>query len=97
MNTVEYLLQSLGEELCETAQETSKCNRFGLLDVKPGGTLSNKARLELELSHVQAVIEVLQEEGVTLELDYEEVARKKFEIRRWMSYSYMKGTLQEEE
>lgn len=92
----EYLLTVLAEECAEVAQRASKAIRFTPEEVQPGQSWTNAWRVELEISDLTAVVEMLRDRGV---LNVDPVTRqqlvdaKKLKIEKYMRYSQEWGTL----
>ena len=65
-NNNEKNLKLLQEECAEVIQIISKCLRFGMHDVNPKDTCkwSNKMRLEQEIGHVMAFMQILIDNGL---------------------------------
>lgn len=68
MNTVEHLFACLAEELNETGQEVGKCLRFSPFHQPPGYIGSNVDRMTLELADVFAIVELLNERGIQINI-----------------------------
>lgn len=85
----EALLVQLMEELSELSKEaaelsirTAKALRFGLEEVQPGHTISNRLRLLAEYADVVGVAEALG-----FEADPKLVAEKREKIEKFLRYS----------
>jgi hypothetical protein len=97
MNSTEHLFSCLGEEGAEIAQDVSKINRFGLLDVNiiapDSGT--NKERLINELNDLIGIVEMLVERGIlpTDWINREKINAKKIKVEKFMRYARKVGTL----
>jgi len=52
------VMNILSEECAEVIQAISKCNRFGLDNVKPGKPKTNREHLAEELGDLQAMIDL---------------------------------------
>jgi hypothetical protein len=63
MNTKEYLISCLIEELAEVQKELVKCLRFTPDHVSPHDQSSNIARAGLEYADAIAIIEMLEAEA----------------------------------
>lgn len=63
MTKNEHLLAILAEECSEAAKEAIKCLRFGTAGTYPDGQ-TNEHRLIVELTHIDAMIEMLVEHDV---------------------------------
>jgi len=64
MNKIEYLMTVLSEECAEVAELCSKVNRFGIDNIAPDETLSNRKRLINELNDIYGVVALLMEEQI---------------------------------
>lgn len=97
MNTIQHLLECLGEEGAEIAQATAKCNRFGLDDrnvLNPTGP-TNRERLVSELNDVVAVADMLADEGIIpsdWQSTQQQVAKRK-KVSEFMDYARKVGAL----
>lgn len=89
MKQIEYLLTTLMEECCETAQRASKAIRFGIAEIQPGQLEDNKRRLERELAEIIAVADML---GLRVRLS--DKAAKVKKVKKFMVYSRNLGTLE---
>ena len=94
MNKIEHLLTCLAEECAEVIQRVTKANRFGLNEIEPGQDLTNAQRITKELYDVDALWQMLQDEGALASgLDAIAIMQKKEKIRRYMEYAEQCGTL----
>lgn len=93
MSTTEYLLSCLIEECAEVIQRATKAQRFGLHEVQPEQSLTNEARLRIEVADVMAVLELLADEGVNLEPLNDMVIAKINKVSKYMNYSRELGVL----
>lgn len=93
MNTTEYLLSCLIEECAEVIQRATKAQRFGLNEIQPEQSLTNEARLRIEVADVFATVLLLADEGVNLEPLDEMIRAKKIKVEKFMSYSRELGVL----
>lgn len=89
MNKTEYLLMCASEECGEIIQAIGKIGRFGEDDCHPEGGLLNNEHLVKEVNDLLGVLELLEENGVSLRgigcrIDIDE---KKSKVERWMKYS----------
>lgn len=66
MNKKEHLLQCLSEEAGEVAHATSKALRFGLNDKYKDREHTPRQEIINELIDLQAVVEMLQDDGIDL-------------------------------
>lgn len=89
MNRTEHLLTILAEECAEVAKETSKAIRFGLGEMMPGQSLTNRERILKELQDLWAAVEMLDLQHV----DREAIDRKKAKVEAFLKYSEECGTL----
>jgi NTP pyrophosphatase (non-canonical NTP hydrolase) len=97
MNRTEHMLTVLAEECSEVAKETSKCLRFGPMEVFADIGISNAQRVKREFNDVLAMIEMLQAAGVLpLEMrDDQMIQNKKLKFEKILEYSQECGTLNE--
>lgn len=98
MKLSEYLLMCLTEECGEVSQRASKAGRFGINEVQPGQNLTNDTRLEIELSDLAGIVELLIETGVIAIDPFTDRARidaKKAKVAEYMEYSARVGCLQD--
>ena len=61
---VKEIMDILQEECAEVIQAVSKCNRFGLDNLKPGKPLTNAQHLEGEIGDLLAMVDLLQSKGI---------------------------------
>lgn len=90
MNVEEHLLVCLAEECAEVIQRATKVLRFGMEEIEPGQTLTNRERLQGEVNDLIAVIELVR-------LGHSNHAashRKKTKVLAYMDYAEKIGTLQ---
>ena len=83
MNQIEHLLFKLAEECAEVTQEASKAAIFGMDEVMPGQSLSNRERVVKELNDLYAVVEML---GLC-KTDRPAIEAKKSKVRHYMDYA----------
>lgn len=77
-------LEILAEECAEVIQIKSKITRFGLDDRYPYGGLTNRERLEEEIGHVFAMVDVLLHREIIREESIEAArARKLDRLEGW--------------
>lgn len=99
MNRTEYLLCCLSEELSEVQKEISKCLRFSLEHITDeyGDGNTNLERLQYEWSDVQALLIMLEREGVKiaeLTMPISAIERKIKRTEHYMLISKQLGTLE---
>ena len=87
MNKTEFLLTCLIEECSEVQKAATKAIRFGLNS--HGGRdheLSNIEAVDVEFGHVQAIVGLLEEEGILKRKDVDEtISNKQAKITCYMS------------
>lgn len=99
MDNIENLMVTLSEECSEVIKEVNKTLRFG-----PGvpcfatpNSETNAYRIVKEALHIQAMIEMLQEEGTLPRLDGQTKNNikedKKRRVRKWQEHSREIGLL----
>ena len=93
MTRTEHLLVILSEECAEVSKEVSKCLRFGLDDKEPGQELSNREKVIKELSDLNGVMEMLQNDKVLSLMKTYDILEKKKKVERYLEYSEFIGTL----
>ena len=94
MKREEHLLIILGEECVETAQRVSKALRFGLKEVQPEHTLCNSERIIYEFNDIDAVMEILKDEGYLEKvINREAIEKKKEKVKKYMKHSIDIGIL----
>lgn len=97
MTRTEHLLFILAEECAEVAQRAAKAARFGLDEIQPGQTLTNAARIKVEMVDLIAVWGLLCRQGSTLPIapmDQQSVEQKQAKVEDFLAYSDECGTLQ---
>ena len=82
---VREILLILQEECAEVTQAISKCFRFGPDQIKPGKTKTNMQHLQEELGDLLAMIDLLVEKGVGVEVVglLNAKANKIEKLRKW--------------
>jgi hypothetical protein len=90
----DLLLLQLGEECSELSQQISKCLRFGLEDIQPGKTLSNRERLFEEYNDLLAIAEMLHDYDVTFSYDHTKVTAKREKVEKYLEFSRELGLVQ---
>jgi len=94
MNRREHLLNILAEECTEVVGRVSKALRFGLDEVQPGQSLSNRQRIMVEVNDVYAILKMLNDEGVIDPTpDMAAIDVKVAKVERFLEYSRDCGTL----
>lgn len=91
MNREEHLLVILAEECVEVAKETAKAIRFGMEEVMPGQSRTNRERVLAELQDLWAAVEMLGLQQV----DRAAIECKKANVNKFMRYAEKCGTLRE--
>lgn len=84
MNKENEIMNILAEECAEVIQSISKCNRFGIDNLKPGKPKTNREHLEDELGDVLAMIDIMLEHDI-IQRDKLDIAKNnKFEkLKKW--------------
>lgn len=59
MSFADYMLSHLAQECCEVAIRCTKAQHFGLDEVQPGQSLTNRQRIAEELCDLLAIIDEL--------------------------------------
>ncbi len=93
MNKKEYLLVCLSEELAEVSQQIGKCLRFGIEHQYEKYSVNNANALRGELSDVEAILQLLEEEGVSLTVMPNRVIEKMQRTEKFMQISITNGQL----
>ena len=76
----------LSEECAEVIQAISKCNRFGLDNMKPGKPRTNAQHLEGEIGDLLAMVDLLKLKGVVTDAGLEAAKLAKIEkLKKWSS------------
>lgn len=100
MTRIEHLLTIAAEECTEIGQRASKALRFSLEEVQPGQALSNAERIMYEYRDLQAVMEMLEDEGVLPSIwirDAAAIEAKKAKVEKFLLHSAEVGTLSADE
>jgi NTP pyrophosphatase (non-canonical NTP hydrolase) len=85
-NKLYEVMNILSEECAEVIQAVSKCNRFGLDNMKPGKPLTNAQHLEGEIGDVLAMVDLLKLKGVVTDAGLETAKLAKIEkLKKWSS------------
>ena len=78
------IMNILSEECAEVVQAVSKCNRFGLDNIKPGKPLTNAQHLEGEIGDLLAMVDLLQLKGIVTSEGLEAAKLAKVEkLKKW--------------
>jgi len=95
MDVIEHLIMCLAEEAGEIVQAAGKTGRFGPSDKPPGGGLPNNEYIVAEVNDLLSVLELLQEEGMSLPGIGNRTAidKKKEKVKRFMDYANECGRL----
>jgi len=98
MNREEMLLMQAAEECVEVAQRLSKANRFGMQQIQPGQTLTNRERIIEEYRHLRAVLGMCGIDAWELsdESDAAETA-KVAKVEKYLAFSATCGRLSDQE
>jgi len=88
MNTTEHLLTILAEEGAEITHRACKALRFGLTDIGPKESETNRRAIEREVADLLAVFDMLG-----FEIRAEDVVAKREKVKKFMKYSREVGTL----
>ena len=91
MNLTDMLLVHIAEEAGEIIQAVGKSLRFGLYDKYPDVPRTNREDLQLELTDIFAIAELLQDQGVLQPFDRVAIDAKKEKVRRFLKYSEQCG------
>jgi hypothetical protein len=94
LNRTEHLLTIAAEECAEVAQRIAKALRFGLHEIQPGQTLTNAQRIMAEYHDLQAVIEMLQDDGsLPKKYSLAQIMAKMAKVEHYLKLSAECGTL----
>jgi hypothetical protein len=92
MNRIEHLLVITTEECSEVIKEVSKSLRFGLDDFhEKYGNIPNRKLLETECEQLEAMIEMLRDEGVISKKNKGTIVDKKAKVEKYLIYSKQLG------
>lgn len=84
MNKENEIMNILAEECAEVIQSISKCNRFGIDNLKPGKPKTNREHLEDELGDVLAMIDIMLEHDIIQRDKLDSAKNNKFEkLKKW--------------
>jgi hypothetical protein len=95
MNVTEHLMQCVAEECGEITQAAMKCTRFAMDGAYPDGR-SNVYVLEQEYNDLLGVIELLQEQGMDINVRRDLINAKKIKVVRMMEIARERGALEPE-
>lgn len=93
MNRKEHLLVILMEECAEFQQAIAKVLRFGLFSEYEG--VENLQQIRFELNDILAIIAMLNEESIIIDMNVEMMERKKEKVEKYLKLSKELGTLNE--
>lgn len=94
MNRTDHLLDILAEECNEVALRVSKALRFGLDEVQPGQTLTNRQRIMVEVNDLYAALKMLGDDNVIdPNPDPSAVQAKIVKVEEFLVYSASCGRL----
>lgn len=94
MNRTDHLLDILAEECNEVALRVSKALRFGLDEVQPGQTLTNRQRIMVEVNDLYAALKMLGDDSVIdPNPDPNAVQAKIVKVEEFLVYSASCGRL----
>jgi len=100
MNSREYLLVCLIEELSEIQYSASKALRFGLDEGHPDNHSTNADDIRNELIDLTAVVSLLEASGVIPIISQKELAQKirakKAKLLKYSGYSIARGILKKD-
>lgn len=78
------IMNILSEECAEVIQAISKCNRFGLDNMKPGKPLTNAQHLEGEIGDLLAMVDLLQSKNIVTKEGLDLAKQAKVEkLKKW--------------
>ena len=81
---VKEVMDILQEECAEVIQAVSKISRFGIDNIKPGKTKTNREHLEEELGDMIAMICILEKMGVVTQDALEIATKAKIQkLKKW--------------
>lgn len=95
LNLEQYLLAKLAEECAEIAQMALKSSYFGLDEVKQGGDISNRQRLNSEIDDLLIILTFMQVYRV---FEYEPESEKstlakKLKIEKYWDLATFRGNV----
>lgn len=92
MDRIEHLLVITSEECSEVIKEASKSLRFGLDDShKKYDNIPNRKLLETECEQLEAMIEMLRDEGIISSKSQDTIINKKLKVEKYLLYSKRLG------
>lgn len=98
MNRADYLLSYLAQEACEVAIRCTKAQHFGLDEVQPEQSLTNRERIVHELNDLFAMVEEMQHAGILpvfAERDWQaRIGAKQRKAQKFRGYSRELGRLE---
>jgi len=84
MDKEREILSITQEECAEVIQAISKCFRFGLDQVKPGKSKTNREHLEEEIGDLLAMVEILVDKNIVSGESIEKAMAAKIEkLEKW--------------
>lgn len=94
MDRIQFLLCKLSEEASEVAQIALKNQQFGLNQVWPEQSYSNKERAHQELNDLLAIVDMLNEESdFNYTPDKMEIEAKKVKVNKYYDKSITLGQI----
>ena len=91
----QYLQVCAMEEAAEVTQRISKDLRFGLDDIQPGQSETNRARLENEIVDFVTVLDLMDQlDIINLQGHADSYAAKREKIEKYMQYARDQGILE---
>lgn len=97
MTKAENLLNQIMEECAEVIVRCSKAKRFGLYEIQPGQTLTNRERILEELTDLDAARQMLEAAKLIRSMPLKEkrqrIITKIVKVNTFMQYSRKLGTL----
>jgi hypothetical protein len=88
MKREEHLLAIAAEECAEVAQRCSKALRFGMGEIQPGQSLTNRERIQQEYSDLASALEMLGIYALGSQMN-----AKREKVEMFLRYSESLGTL----
>jgi hypothetical protein len=94
MTRNEHLLIVLMEECAEVQQRVSKALRFGLDEIQPGESYTNRYRIAIEIADLLATMEMIGTDGwIDASTQQNLILDKKSKVEHFLIYSKEQGTL----